>query len=644
MNKELRILILEDVPTDTELVEYELRKAEISFSSKRVETREDFIKALEEDAPDLILSDHTLPSFDGMEALKIAKEKFPDVPFIFVTGSLGEEGAIETLKSGATDYVLKDNLSRLAPSVRRALREAEERKEHKRALEALKDSRALLAGIVDSAMDAIISLDSQQHIIHFNRAAEKMFGYASSDIIGKPVDILIPDRFRAAHREHIKTFGDYGLTNRTMGSTGGISGLRSNGEEFPIEASISQVEALGQKIFTVILRDVTDRKKLEAQFLRAQRMESIGTLAGGIAHDLNNVLQPIMMALQLLRNTYKDEKSQVWIDTLESSAIRGANLVKQVLSFARGVEVERTIIQTRYVIAEVEKIAKETFPKNIEIKTDIPKDLWTIQGDVTQLHQVLMNMLVNARDAMTNGGVLSISAENFYVDENYAQVHMDAKVGPHVVITVSDTGTGIPPELKDRIFEPFFTTKELEEGTGLGLSTAYGIVKGHGGFINVYSEIGKGTRFKVYLPAAETDETKKIGEKQIDDILLGHGELILVVDDEPSVQEIARVTLETYGYRVMTAGDGAEAIALYAQYLPDVKAVVLDMMMPIMDGPSCIKALRKVDPDTRIIAVSGLKEHGRFGDVASTDVHAFLSKPFTAEALLRTLHKVLNTN
>jgi len=291
----------------------------------------------------------------------------------------------------------------------------------------------------------------------------------------------------------------------------------------------------------------------------------------------------------------------------------------------------------------VEKIAKETFPKNIEIKTDIPKDLWTIQGDVTQLHQVLMNMLVNARDAMTNGGVLSISAENFYVDENYAQVHMDAKVGPHVVITVSDTGTGIPPELKDRIFEPFFTTKEPEEGTGLGLSTAYGIVKGHGGFINVYSEIGKGTRFKVYLPATETNETKRIGEKQIDDILLGHGELILVVDDEPSVQEIARVTLETYGYRVMTASDGAEAIALYAQYLPDVKAVVLDMMMPIMDGPSCIRALRKVDPDARIIAVSGLKEHARFGEVASTDVHAFLSKPFTAEALLKTLHKVLDT-
>ena len=542
MNKELRILILEDVPTDTELVEYELRKAEISFTSKRVETREDFIKALEEYAPDLILSDHTLPSFDGMEALKIAKEKSPDAPFIFVTGSLGEEGAIETLKSGATDYVLKDNLSRLAPSVRRALREAEEKREHKRALEALKDSRALLAGIVDSAMDAIISLDSQQRIIHFNRAAEKMFGYSSSDIIGQPVDILIPERLRNAHREHIKTFGDYGVTNRTMGNMGAISGLRSNGEEFPIEASISQVEALGQKIFTVILRDITDRKKLEAQFLRAQRMESIGTLAGGIAHDLNNVLQPIMMALQLLRNTYKDEKSQVWIDTLEASATRGANLVKQVLSFARGVEVERTIIQTRYVIVEVEKIAKETFPKNIEIKTDIPKDLWTIQGDVTQLHQVLMNMLVNARDAMTNGGVLSISAENFYVDENYARVHMDAKVGPHVVITVSDTGTGIPPELKDRIFEPFFTTKEPEKGTGLGLSTAYGIVKGHGGFINVYSEIGKGTRFKVYLPATETNETKRIGEKQIDDILLGHGELILIVDDEPSVQEIARVT------------------------------------------------------------------------------------------------------
>jgi hypothetical protein len=254
-----------------------------------------------------------------------------------------------------------------------------------------------------------------------------------------------------------------------------------------------------------------------------------------------------------------------------------------------------------------------------------------------------MNICVNARDAMPNGGVLGVSAENVFVDGSYARMQMDAKVGPHVVITISDTGTGIAPELKDRIFEPFFTTKEPEKGTGLGLSTAYGIVKGHGGFMNVYSEVGKGTRFTVYLPAVETYETQKMGEKQIDDLWLGHGELVLVVDDEVSVREIARVTLETYGYRVMTAIDGAEAIALYAQYLPDIKAVILDMMMPIMDGPASIRALRKVDPDVRIIAVSGLKEFSRFGEVASTDVNAFLSKPFTAEALLRTLHEVLDT-
>ena len=632
--KEIRILILEDNPSDAELVLLELRKGNLAFTSKQVDTKETFLKELSEFTPDLVLSDYSLPSFDGLSALKIVKESYTELPFIFVTGSLGEERAIETLKSGATDYVLKDRLSRLTPSVLRALQEAEERKHLKRAEEQILQQ----ADLLNIATDAIIVVDIEHKVLFWNKGAERIYGWKTEETEGKNISELRLTSAPSELEEALKIVKDRGEWK------GELHQLTCDGKEIIVENRCTLVRDYqgNPKSIFIVGTDITEKKRIEAQFLRAQRMESIGTLAGGVAHDLNNVLQPIMMALELLRSKFTDEQSQDWINTIQVTAERGANLVKQILSFARGMEGEHTIVQVRHLISEVQKIIKDTLPKSIEIYTDTPKNLWTITGDPTQLHQVLINLCVNARDAMPYGGRLSISAENLFLDENYVRMNIDAQVGPYIAITVSDTGTGIPPEILDRIFEPFFTTKEYGKGTGLGLSTVFGIVKAHGGFINVYSEVGKGTRFKVYLPAFETGETKELGDKRTEGLRLGHGELILVVDDEAGILEITKATLEKYGYRVITASDGAEGLALYVQNRLEVRVVIVDMVMPIMDGPATIRALQKIDSEVNIIAVSGLKESGESAEAAGIDVDAFLTKPYTAEMLLNTLHQVLN--
>jgi signal transduction histidine kinase/CheY-like chemotaxis protein len=385
--------------------------------------------------------------------------------------------------------------------------------------------------------------------------------------------------------------------------------------------------------------DVTEKKKLEGQFLRAQRMESIGTLAGGIAHDLNNILGPILLSIDYLREKSSDEQSQRVLNALETSANRGADLVRQVLMFARGVEGEHIVLQPAHLIKDVVKILIETFPKMVKITSDLPNDLWTVSGDPTQLHQVLMNLCVNARDAMPDGGILHISAHSVTLDEHYVRTNLEAQTGPYVAITVTDSGTGIPPNVLPRIFEPFYTTKEVGKGTGIGLSTVRAIVKGHGGFINVYSEIGRGSTFRVYLPASQRARQKR--EKAVmTDIPHGNGELLLVVDDEVSILEVTKTSLESSGYRVITAQDGTEALALYSQMKDEIKVVLTDMMMPYLDGAATIRALRRINPRVKVIAATGLEVGGKVNNV-SMQVDAFLTKPYTGEKLLRTIANVL---
>jgi two-component system, cell cycle sensor histidine kinase and response regulator CckA len=369
----------------------------------------------------------------------------------------------------------------------------------------------------------------------------------------------------------------------------------------------------------------------------------LGTLASGIAHDMNNILTPILAASQLLplRLPDLDRRTQQLLELSQNNAKRGADLVKQILSFARGAEGERTQIQLSHILMEVIKVARQTFPKSIEISLGLASELWQISGDATQLHQVLMNLLVNARDAMPNGGTLTIGTENLQIDESYLQINIDAKIGNYIVVTMTDTGIGIPQTIMERIFEPFFTTKEQGKGTGLGLSTAIGIIKSHQGFANVYSEVGKGTCFKIYLPADESTGTTQPVEDL--ELLKGNGELVLVVDDETAVREITKAMLEHYNYRSIVASDGVDAIALYAQHKDEIAVVLLDLMMPYLDTGTIVQTLERINPEIKIIAMSGLAANGEIVNANNYNcVRAFLTKPFTSQRILQTLHDTLS--
>ncbi len=491
------------------------------------------------------------------------------------------------------------------------------------------------ARLLDLAHDAILVRDLDDSISYWNESAERLYGWTMEEALGrKASELLSQDAEKSAE---IKL-----AVLRDEEWNGELTHITKDGREMCVETRLTLVrDRQGKpKSILAINTDITDRKKLEIQFLRAQRMESLGTLAGGIAHDLNNVLAPIMLAVKLIEVCPGESDRTRLLEMIRSSAQRGADLVRQVLSFCRGVEGRRIECQVAPVVKDLHHILRETFPKSIRVETNLAKDLWPVMADPTQLHQVVLNLCVNARDAMPTGGTLAISAENVVLDGQQTVMASDDKPSPHVVIVVRDTGTGIPAEIREKIFDPFFTTKELGKGTGLGLSTTLAIVKSHGGFINLYSESGKGTVFKVYLPALASlnAESRDVEEARFP---RGNGELILLVDDEASVRTIAKQTLQTFGYRVLTVSNGAEAIEMYAQNASEVAVLLTDMMMPVMDGPTAIHALSRLNPNLKVIAASGLSPEVHMAKAPNDTVKAFLPKPYTTETLLTTLHEVL---
>lgn len=749
MERELKLLLLEDNCDDSYLITRALQASGIEATIRRATDQVSFLASL--DVADIVLADYSLPGFSGLEALELQKKFRPEIPFIILTGALKDEAAVEAIKQGADDYLLKDRLGRLGPAIvqaleckraENALRESHERfrllckatrdviwdwniKEEKiwcnenvkevfgwpaaelgtieawgerihpddseRVLRTLRKAvsgpsdhwsaeyrfrradgsyaqvldRAFVsrdamgeavrmignviditerhlasqriaeqAALLDEASDAIIVKDLEDRIVFWSRGAERIYGWAAHEAIGKTSrDLLFPDAclYQEAMRCLLaENYWRGEVKKRTKDSRQLIVDVRW---------TLVRDEHRQPKSILSINTDITERKALEEKFLRAQRMESIGVLAGGIAHDLNNVLAPILVCIELLKDS-ADARSIELLNTLETSVERGAGLVRQVLSFARGVEGKRLTVDLAHLVREVHRIIKETFPKSIAVHVSDTPGVWAVSGDPTELHQVLLNLCVNARDAMPKGGKLTISLENVTLDETFASATSGAKPGRYVLLIVSDNGEGIPAAIRERIFEPFFTTKEVGKGTGLGLSTTLGLVQSHGGFINVYSEEGKGTRFKVFLPARPEPEHVNSSASRPADLRRGNSELVLVVDDEESIRRVAGKTLERFGYRVVTASNGAEAVSIFVTRKDEVAAVLTDMAMPVMDGAAMIVALRAIAPEVKIIASSGLASTGA-NRAAAAQVNEFISKPYTAQAMLLALARLL---
>jgi two-component system, cell cycle sensor histidine kinase and response regulator CckA len=752
----MKILHIEDSREDAELVKALLTEEWPDCTIRVAGTKEAFTESLKNPDFDIVLSDFSLGSFTGLDALAIVRERLPATPFIFLSGTIGEDRAIEALQAGAQDYVLKDRMKRLISAIRRARRESEERK-HRRAAE---QTTARFAMLLESTPDFVGMASLDGRIFYINRAGLEMIGLphsqdpgllSMSDLHSKDVyEIIVREAIPAATRDgtwvgqtnllsrdgrnipvthiiiaHKPTEGNAGYLSLIMHDITGVQeaerrireqadllnrardaiiitdlggnvtlwnqgaeritgwesdtvvgrglddvfGFVAHAEiEMATKALVSADEWRGEfrlhsklekllvlEMSATIIRDdsgrptarlyigtdVTAKKNMEEQFLRVQRLDSIGMLASGIAHDLNNVLAPIFLAAPMLREHVTNPVDLRMIATLEKSAERGAGLVRQILSFAHGVSGELQLLQVKHLVKDTASVINQTFPKNIRLEDSVSANLWPILGNATQIHQVLLNLSVNARDAMPAGGKLILRAENCVLDDIAAKAIPGASSGTWVVLHVEDSGSGMTPEIIERIWEPFYTTKDPGKGTGLGLSTVRGIVENHKGFIHLKSKPGWGTLFRVYLPAANVEEKTGAPGSAHPFAARGNGELILIVDDEAQIRDITAAILSHHGYRVMIAADGTEAVALFAPRSEEVSILITDLSMPNLDGASLANVARRLNPNIKILAMSGLASGGLNNEMRRF-AGAFLVKPFKAEALLKTVNDLLH--
>lgn len=750
----VRILLVEDSDAYANYIRDELALSTDAFTVSHADRVSAAVGFLRAGGIDVILLDLGLPDSDGLATMHRVVEAAGGVPIV-VLSSLADPGlATAAVQAGAQDYLIKSEIE--GRILARVIRYAIER----RAAEArLRERDAHYRSIVESSLDAIISMDREGRVVEFNPAAEAMFETPRAQALGRDLaGLIMPEHQRERHRlglaRHLST-GEHTFLNRRVE----LTGMRGNGSEFPLEVSISKL-SVSAPIFTGFIRDlserrradeaqqqalariaeqaslldkaqdailvrdlqhrvtyynksaeriygwtaqdvtgfsvrerffpdpgvfdramgellrdgdwqgelsvtrqdgsklivesrwtlmrdaadapravlvidtdITERKNLEQRFLRAQRMESIGTLAGGIAHDLNNVLAPVLMSIELLKEDLSAEERNQVLATIEASTNRGAEMVRQVLAFARGVEGERTAVDVTRVLTDIETFVRDTFMKAISVQTVIADALPPVLGDLTQLHQVMVNLCVNARDAMPTGGTLTLQASVEQLGARDVGPYPGARPGPYVVVRVTDTGEGMSPEVLDRIFDPFFTSKPVGKGTGLGLSTSLAIVKSHGGFIRVDSEVARGSVFTVYLPV-QAGGAATVAAVAAPALARGHGELILVVDDEAPLLRMTGLVLESFGYRTLLAASGDEAIALFTAHRDEIRVVFTDMTMPGKDGAAVIRAIRAFDTPVRIVATSGL---GAGEASSSAGVRHFVPKPYTADTLLKVI-------
>ena len=798
----IRILLVEDDPSDAELVEAEIRRADLTCTFLRVDSRDEMTKALREFVPDIILTDHSLPQFGARDALRIGQQLSPGTPVIVVTGALGDEPAVEYLQAGATDYIVKSHLDRLGPAVIRALdtkrsredqarahqlqaatyriaqvalstpglqhllpviheivgelmpaknfyialydptreqlsfpyfadehepappprrlgkgltehvlrtgqpllvtpetqRELERRGdvqsmgapsidwigvplatgdrvigvlaaqsyspqvrlgerekdilrfvstqiamaiERSRAEAEIRASAGQLKAIIDTSLDAVITMDGTGAIRSWSPQAERVFGWSAPEAIGRKLSAtIVPPSYRDAHERglaHLLATGEGPVLNRRLE----LTGVHRDGREIPVELAITRVEQASGWLFSAFVRDISERKLLETQLRQAQKMEAVGRLAGGIAHDFNNVLTAIFGYTELVLEELPAGSSvRQDLEEIRKAAQRASALTRQLLAFSRQQVLEPVVLQLNGLVEDVDKMLRRLIGEDIDLRLALAPDLGNVRIDPGQLEQVLMNLVVNARDAMPTGGKLLIETANADLTEQYADLHQPVTPGRYAMLAVSDTGTGMDAQVKARIFEPFFTTKERGKGTGLGLSTVYGIVKQSGGYVWVYSELGRGTTFKIYLPRVDAPAERVIAPREPG--TLAGTETILLAEDDEMLRRLAKGLLEKLGYRVLDAENAAQALAVAGAHQAPIHLLLADVVMPGASGRELARRLAEQRPATKVLYVSGYTDDAIVHHGMLEPGLNFLQKPFTPDGLARKVREVLD--
>jgi len=641
----LRVLIVEDSPTDAKLVVHELRRTNRPIEFERVEDAPSMRAALARASWDAVISDWSLPKFSGLAALGIVKELGLDIPFLIVSGTVGEETAVEAMRGGAHDYVLKDKLARLAPALERELRDIEIRN---RANLALRQSERMFQGVFDAAPDGLLVVTPDGVIVMANAEAERMFGRM---LAGRVIEELLPAALWDGDVNHRESFFMRPEIRRIGGRD--LMARREDGTEFPVEVSLGGYSYNEQNAALCVVRDITARRVLEEslrrsehQLRQAQKMEAIGNLAGGVAHDFNNLLSVILSYSNMLaEDMTPSDPRRADLEQIEAAGMRAVDLTRQLLAFSRQQILQPKIVSLNDIVAGMERMLRRLIGEDVELTVLFASGLGKVRVDPGQIEQIAMNLAVNARDAMPHGGKLTIETDTVELDEGYCVAHVGAVPGPHVMLAVTDTGTGIDKATQARMFEPFFTTKEKGKGTGLGLATVFGIVQQSGGNVWVYSELGKGTTFKVYFPRTDVDgalDTEAYNASAPETATVGGTETILLVEDEESVRILARTILRRFGYHVLEAQSGGDALLICEQHTSEIHLMLTDVVMPRMSGRQLSERLQSIRPQMKVLYMSGYTDNSIVHHGVLDSGVAFLQKPITPETLTRKVREVLD--